>query len=149
MSGQSPSSAAPSQIIHATTVALHNRAVLIIGPAGSGKSGLALQLMAFGAALVADDRTLIRVTDGAVWAVAPPGLPPLIESRGIGLLHAPDLAPATKVSLVVDMGQTETRRLPPLQHYPVMGLTLPLVFRIAAAHFPASVLHYLIHGRGA
>ena len=149
MSGQSPSSAAPSQIIHATTVALHNRAVLIIGPAGSGKSGLALQLMAFGAALVADDRTLIRVTDGAVWAVAPPGLPPLIESRGIGLLHAPDLAPATKVSLVVDMGQTETRRLPPLQHYPVMGLTLPLVFHIAAAHFPASVLHYLIHGRGA
>ena len=149
MSGQSPSSAAPSQIIHATTVALHNRAVLIIGPAGSGKSGLALQLMAFGAALVADDRTLIRVTDGAVWAVAPPGLPPLIESRGIGLLHAPDLAPATKVSLVVDMGQTETRRLPPLQHYPVMGLTLPLVFHISAAHFPASVLHYLIHGRGA
>ena len=149
MSGQYSPSAAPSQKLHATTVALQNRAVLIIGPAGSGKSGLALQLMALGAALVADDRTLVWAKDGAVWAVAPPGLPSLIEARGIGLLRAPDLAPATKVSLVVDMGQTETRRLPPLQHYPVMGLTLPLVIHITAAHFPASVLHYLIHGRDA
>lgn len=149
MSGRYPPFAAQTQTLHATTVALHSRAVLIIGPAGSGKSGLALQLMALGAALVADDRTLVRVTDGALWAVAPPGLPPLIEARGIGILRAPDLAPATMVTLVVDMGQTETRRLPPLQHYPVMGLTLPLVFHIAAAHFPASVLHYLIHGRDA
>ncbi len=149
MSGEILPSATPTQTLHATTVALHNRAVLIMGPAGSGKSGLALQLMAFGAALVADDRTVVWASDGALWAMAPPGLPPLIEARGIGLLRAPNLAPATRVSLVVDMGQTETRRLPPLQHYPVMGLSLPLVFHISAAHFPASVLHYLIHGRDA
>ena len=44
-------------IVHASCVARDGRAVLIRGASGSGKSGLALQLMALGAGLVADDRT--------------------------------------------------------------------------------------------
>jgi hypothetical protein len=52
----------------------------------------------------------------------PPGLPPLIEARGIGLLHAPLCAQA-RVVLVVDMGQTETDRLPP-QRRTLLGLQL-------------------------
>ena len=47
------------------------------GPSGAGKSSLALQLMAWGADLVADDRTLLRErSDGAIEALAPPTLPP-------------------------------------------------------------------------
>lgn len=137
------------QILHATTVALKDRALLIVGPSGSGKSGLALQLMALGAALVADDRTLVRKADTSLWAQAPESLPLLIEARGIGLLRVPALAPATQLALAVDMGSTETERLPPVRQYSVMGEALPLVFHSAAPHFPSALLHYLLHGRSA
>jgi len=51
--------AARSEIRHATTVAVAGRGLMIEGPSGSGKSALALELMAFGAELVADDRTRV------------------------------------------------------------------------------------------
>ena len=41
--------------LHASCIAVHGRGVLILGPSGAGKSSLALQLMALGADLVADD----------------------------------------------------------------------------------------------
>ena len=41
-------------LLHASCVAVAGRAVLITGPSGSGKSSLALTLLAHGAALVAD-----------------------------------------------------------------------------------------------
>ncbi|MEM9638850.1 MAG: hypothetical protein AAGA94_14475, partial [Pseudomonadota bacterium] len=64
----------PSDILHASCVACQGRAVLILGRSGQGKSGLALQLMAYGADLVADDRTQVTVQDERLWATAAPEL---------------------------------------------------------------------------
>ncbi|MDA3887407.1 MAG: serine kinase, partial [Allgaiera sp.] len=58
-------------ILHASCVALDGRGVLILGPSGAGKSGLALQLMALGARLVADDRTRLNPRAGRLIARAP------------------------------------------------------------------------------
>ena len=55
-------------MLHATTVALAGQGVLILGPSGSGKSGLALQLMAMGAELVADDRTIVTARGSTLHA---------------------------------------------------------------------------------
>ena len=49
-----------SENIHATSVAAGGRAVLLVGPSGSGKSDLALRLIDRGFTLVSDDRTLLR-----------------------------------------------------------------------------------------
>lgn len=133
--------------LHASCVALQNCGLLILGPSGSGKSGLALQLMALGAALVADDRTMVFMQDGALWAKAPPGLPPMIEARGVGLLPVPGLHSTVRLTLAVDMGRLETARLPPHRAYPALGFALPLVFHSPAAHFPSAILHYMRHGR--
>jgi len=45
--------------LHATAVAFDQKAVVITGPSGAGKSSLALQMMAFGADLVADDQVIL------------------------------------------------------------------------------------------
>ena len=74
--------------LHASCVALDGRGVLILGRSGAGKSSLALELMALGARLVADDRTVLHADDGAPVASCPPAILGKIEARGVGILAA-------------------------------------------------------------
>ena len=60
-----------SLTLHATCVAMEGRGVLIIGPSGSGKSELALALMAHGARLVADYRVTLNLREEALRATCP------------------------------------------------------------------------------
>lgn len=136
-------------ILHATTVALgEDRGLLILGPSGSGKSGLALQLIALGAQLVADDRTTVHDEGGALIATCPPALRGRIEARTVGILNAPHL-PRARLILAVDLGQTETERLPPRRSVTITTTPLDLVLGSASSHLPSALLCYLLHGRGA
>lgn len=137
--------------LHASAVAVAEgggmpRGLLILGPSGSGKSGLALRLLALGARLVADDRTLIALRCGRLIARAPAATRGLIEARGVGLLRAPALDEAA-LALVVDLGQTETARLPPPRHWRALGCALPLLHAVEGTSFPAALVTYLRHGR--
>ena len=135
------------EVLHASCVALDaDRAVLILGPSGAGKSALALQLIALGARLVADDRTEVRLREGRLLASAPPAIRGMIEARGVGLLSAPALGEAV-LALAVDLGQAETRRLPPARVWEALGCRLPLLHGSTAGHFPAAILLYLRWGR--
>lgn len=129
-------------ILHASCVAVQNKAVLILGPSGSGKSALALQLMALGADLVADDRTEIAAENGKAIARSPAAIFGLIEARGIGILRT-IAQPMAKVVLVADLGQSETDRLPPRRHVSIAGVTIDLVLGPISGHFSAAVLCYL------
>jgi HPr kinase/phosphorylase len=52
-------------LLHASTVAFgRDGGILILGPSGAGKSTLALRLIAAGAQLVADDRTIVMAARG-------------------------------------------------------------------------------------
>lgn len=134
------------EILHATCVALEGRGVLILGPSGSGKSGLALRLMALGAQLVADDRTeLTREGDGLI-ARCPPALSGLIEARGLGILRTKPL-PLAPVVLAVDLGQLETDRLPQRRVITVLGATIDLVLATQTDHFASALCCYLRGGR--
>lgn len=135
-------------ILHATTVAVDGRGLLILGASGSGKSALALRLLALGAVLVADDRTELSVRAGALIARCPPALRGLIEARGIGILRAP-AAEAATIRLAVDLGQDETERLPPARTVTIMGCAVDLVLHPQNDHFPDALLLYLRHGRQA
>jgi HPr kinase/phosphorylase len=129
-------------LLHASCVAVKARGVLILGASGRGKSALALQLIAYGAELVADDQTRISLQDQMLVASCPPQLSGMIEARGVGLLHSPPCASAA-IALVVDLDQTETHRLPPKRITTLLGVSLPLVLGAESNHFPASVLCYL------
>jgi len=132
--------------LHATCVAVEGRGCLITGPSGSGKSALALQMMALGARLVADDRVTLSLRNGALWATCPPALRGMIEARGLGLLNADPLEGAEPV-LTVDLARTETERLPPQREIDYLHRTTALVLGQAGPHFPAALMLYLRAGR--
>ncbi len=131
-----------AQILHASCVAWQGRGALILGRSGAGKSALALQLMAYGADLVADDRTELHAEDDVLTARPPATIAGLIEARGVGLLRVP-FVPQAEIALIVDLDQTETDRLPPERHLTLLGISRPLVLSVPQAHFPAAILCYL------
>jgi HPr kinase/phosphorylase len=122
--------------------------VLITGPSGSGKSSLALALMAYGADLVADDQTDLTLHGDIVMAQCPAALEGLIEARGVGLLVAKAL-PQAPVVLVVDLGQAETDRLPPNRKVTLLGTQVDLVLGLGNDHLAAAILCYLKGARQA
>ena len=132
-------------LAHGSAVALGSRAVLIIGPSASGKSGLALELMGLGAMLIGDDRVAVtHVADGLI-AAPPPNIAGRVEARGVGILAA-DVARPTQIVLVVDMGQVECTRLPPPRRAQVADVALPLFHKVESRHFAAAILQYLKSG---
>lgn len=132
-------------LIHASCVALDGRALLILGASGAGKSSLALQLMALGAGLVADDSTRIDLRGGWPVASAPGPIRGRIEARGVGILAA-DPAPPARVVVAVDLDQSETERLPPPRHMVLLGCRVALLHKAESLHFAAAILQYLKGG---
>lgn len=123
--------------VHGSAVTMGGNAVLILGPSGSGKSSLALSLIALGGRLVADDRVRLSGDGDRVMAAAPKPIAGLIEARGVGLIRVPH-APA-EIRLVLDLGQTETERLPTLRHIGVLDRQLPLVLGPISDHLPSTI----------
>lgn len=130
--------------MHATCVALPTQAgplgVLLRGPAGAGKSGLALRLIDEGGWLVADDQVEIRREEDRLLARAPAQLAGMMELRGFGLAEVPHL-PETPLALAVDLVPGEgVERLPAETSLELLGLDLPLLrLDPAAATTPATL----------
>ena len=134
-------------LLHASCVALDGKAVAICGASGRGKSELALQLMAFGATLVADDGTMVtRRPENGLWVSCPPSIKGRIEARGIGILAA-DCVPQARLRLVVDLDVKEEQRLPPDRKITLLGEEVDLLLRVEHVHFAAAVFQYLKAGR--
>lgn len=103
---------------HASCVLVGARAVLIRGPAGSGKSHLALALIDAARAgripfarLVADDRVALSAAHGRLIASAPDATRGLIEVRGLGIRRI-EFEPRALVGLVIDLASADAARLP-------------------------------------
>ncbi|XWN30798.1 MAG: serine/threonine protein kinase [Devosia sp.] len=94
--------------IHASTIVLCERGVLIRGASGSGKSSFAAAMVSAFAArgrfacLLSDDRTDVRAVNGRLVASAPEALRELLELRGIGIIGC-QVARQAVVSLLVDL----------------------------------------------
>lgn len=132
--------------VHASCVALDGAGLLILGPSGSGKSGLALDLMARGAALVADDRVRLRREGDSVMADVPETIRGRIEARGVGILNAQAAGPVP-LTLVVDLGASETARLPERRVWTCLGCDIPLLHNPGMSHFTAALVQYMKAGR--
>jgi HPr kinase/phosphorylase len=122
-------------LVHATTVAIGGRAVLLRGASGSGKSDLALRLIDAGARLVADDQSRLCRDGDAILVRAPEAIAGLIEARGVGILRVDGIAGA-RLALIADLVAPErVERLPEPSSETIFGLAIPV---ISIAPFEAS-----------
>lgn len=121
-----PESRLSAETVHASTVAMDGRAVLISGPSGSGKSDLTLRLLDRGFTLVSDDQTLVRKEGDRLVASAPPNIAGKLEIRGIGIVDM-DSVGNVPVALLVEL-TSEFQRLPDdNRERPILGVRLPLI----------------------
>jgi len=129
--------------VHASAVLVGSRAALIRGPAGAGKSSLALALIgaaqsgrvAF-ARLVADDRVALAASHGRLLARPAAVLAGLIEVRGLGVRRL-DYEPVAVVGWVVDLADPAAARSPETadREVTLAGIELPRL-RIAPGTDP-------------
>jgi len=115
-----------SEMLHATTVAKHGRAVIIAGRSGSGKSDLALRLFDRGFALVSDDQTMARKADGRLIASAPPTIRGRLEVRGIGIVEV-DAIDDVPVCLFVELSEAVERMPEAGLERMLLGIAVPLI----------------------
>ena len=115
-----------AETVHASTVATDGRAVVIMGPSGSGKSDLALRLLDRGFTLVSDDQTVVRKDGDRLVASAPPNIAGKLEIRGIGIVDMETVG-NVPVALLVEL-TSEIQRLPDeSRERPLLGIKLPLI----------------------
>jgi serine kinase of HPr protein (carbohydrate metabolism regulator) len=115
-----------SENLHATCVASNARAVLIVGPSGSGKSDLALRMLDRGFSLVSDDRTVVRKEGEKLIASAPVTIRGKLEIRGIGIvdMESTDDVP---VALVVELTADMQRMPDDSRERLILGTKVPMV----------------------
>ena len=121
--------------VHASAVLVGDRAVLIRGPSGSGKSHLAFDLILAGrsgqiapAMLIGDDRVHLGAVGGQLIVRPAPALAGLIEIRGLGIRRC-DYANEAPVGLVVDLEAADAARLPTPEAVKahIAGIELPRI----------------------
>jgi len=128
-----------AETLHASTVALDGRAVLISGPSGSGKSDLALRLLDRGFVLVSDDQTVVKKDGDRLIATAPPTIAGKLEVRGIGIIDM-ERAENVPIALAVEL-TSDIQRLPDdSRERLILGVHLPLIsINAAEASAPSKV----------
>lgn len=120
-------------LVHGSCVALGERAALLRGAPGAGKSDLALRFIsAFapaGAVLVADDQVRLRRAGGMLQASPPANLAGRLEVRGIGIITLAH-RPRARLELIVTLTRGDAvPRLPPdpLPCEVIFGLPVPVL----------------------
>ncbi len=107
---------------HATALEWNGKGFLFIGPPGCGKSTLALELMAQGATLVADDQVLLS-HDTTQWiATCPPLIQNKIHIREIGIMHVSSIE-KTSINVIFQSDRpADTLSRSPALDLPIISL---------------------------
>ena len=109
-----------------TCVAISGRGLLIEGPAGSGKSSLALALIDRGARLVGDDGVLLECQGHTLTACPHPNTRGLIEVRNLGLVPMACVE-SVVVCLLIVLDDAAPRYIDEPDYIDLLGASVPSV----------------------
>jgi len=146
---------ASSTLVHGTCIAHGERAVLLRGASGAGKSDLALRCLHCSLPaeaghrsflLVADDQLAIsRSEDGRLIGRSPDSIAGRLEVRGVGIIRVPHVA--AELCLIIDLVVADAvPRSPPSLPATVdcLGIEIPVVsLSPFEASAPLKVWHWL------
>lgn len=132
---------------HGVALKVENVGILITGKPGIGKSALALELMAQGHQLVADDHVELSVLSRQLIAHCPERISGMLHSRELGMIDVRKLypknpwLPQTVVDMIIDLQQASSSTL----HYQgnwqlteMMHLQIPSVALSVSCSTPLS-----------
>lgn len=111
-------------LFQASCVAIGDRAVLVTGAPGSGKSSLALALIDRGANLIGDDGVSLSVAAGRLIASPAPATIGLLEVRNVGLLSFSPVS-AIPVALLLQLDPEAPRFIEAAAQSEFLGVTIP------------------------
>lgn len=113
--------------LHASAVELSAGGVLLLGPAGSGKSSLAVHLIDhYGGRLIADDRVFLTLEGTKLKASPPDNLAGLLELRGLGIIAMPHQNAV--IDLAVELvARARVPRLAKADNFTHQGVQIPLL----------------------
>lgn len=141
-------------LAHGTAIKVGDTGLVFVGPPGSGKSSLALQML-FSArlaghfsALVSDDQIFLDVVDGVVQATAPATIAGMIELRGSGIGRVTSI-PEAQLHYAVRLVEVHAEnRIPEENQYwrAEGGIALPMLFLDRRVRDPYPWLEALIEG---
>lgn len=130
--------AVPGVTLHGVFMRVHEIGVLLTGASGVGKSELALELLARGHQLIADDTVDFSLRQRSVIGRAPRLLRGFLEARSLGILNiaalygARSVAPRGKLELVLHLQTPRTDRDTGIERLSgrrgtttILGATLP------------------------
>ncbi len=115
-------------LIHANCFRFNQKAILLRGKPGSGKSDITLRAIEeANASLIADDQVKLHVQDHKIFASAPRSLAGLLEIRGLGFLKLPYIE-KSEIGLIVDLVESELIPAFAQENYETLdGISLPCI----------------------
>lgn len=132
--------------VHGSCVDFDGNSILAIGPSGSGKSSLALDLIALGGILVSDDQVLLSSETTGVVVAPPTTISGKIEARGIGILSCPHVD-TSHLNLVVDLASVSHDRLPGQHMVKIGAHHVEIIAGGSVTNLPIAAMLLNIFGR--
>ncbi len=117
--------------LHATTVQIRGRGVMLMGKSGAGKTETALTLIERAvtrgeeALLVSDDRTLLHVDGSKLIASVPDSLAGGVEIRGAGLFTVAYVKQTPIDLVVILVSREKAERYPSGENWQFEGIEIP------------------------
>ncbi len=129
--------------IQATAISYKNQAILIQGPAGIGKTTLALSLIEKGAVLLGDDVVEIFIKNNKLFCKAKEKLKGVVEVKGLGLIRGFKVSKPVPVLCVIRLQKKHSERLPKQRTVLLHNKKIP-VFNFCACNLSEISVLYAI-----
>jgi serine kinase of HPr protein (carbohydrate metabolism regulator) len=146
-------------LVHGTAIVIGTAGLILVGPSGSGKSSMAIRLLAGArtaghlALLLSDDQVFVDSVNGRVVATAPETIKGRIELYGSGIGHVETIDSAVLELALQPVVADSSNRIPEENQYwkPMDHISLPLrvIDRNVAEPFPwlkALILGFPVSG---